>query len=135
MSDTIERVSEACHEALRQISISMGQEAPPVWGDAAEWMRETTRNGVTDLLASPGMGPEEIHNAWMARKLSEGWVFGPTKSSEHKTHPCLVHYCQLPLGERYKDILFRMTATIHLDLHGVKLDDPYTARTTPKAKA
>ena len=123
----VERVAEACHEALSQISISMGQEAYPRWEDTSEWMKQPVKDTIIDLIADPTLSPADVHNSWAKSKIRDGWVWGPEKSVEKKTHPCLVSYNELPQGERYKDVMFRMTATIHLSLHGFELGDPYTS--------
>jgi uncharacterized protein YodC (DUF2158 family) len=42
----------------------------------------------------------------MKEKIAEGWVYGETKDSEKKTHPCLVSYDELPEFQKKKDALF-----------------------------
>jgi hypothetical protein len=42
----------------------------------------------------------------MKDKLEAGWVWGPVKSSENKTHPCLVPFEELPEFQKKKDKLF-----------------------------
>jgi hypothetical protein len=41
------------------------------------------------------------HDIYCAGKKRDGWVWGPEKSEEKKTHPLLVEYEKLP--ERYKE--------------------------------
>src|SRR5690606_2016961 len=61
--------------------------------------------GVRAHLAA-ALTPEQSHALWMKHKLAEGWRYGPVKDEEHKEHPCLVPYEQLPLNQRTKDWLF-----------------------------
>lgn len=131
----VERVAEACHNALREISITMGQDAPPVWEDAEAWMHETTKGVLMDLMANPTMTPRQIHDTWCLQKMADGWVYGPVKDQEKKTHPCLVPYMQLPLGERFKDVMFRMVATTHLSIMGYDLASPFEPKMEPDVKA
>ena len=55
---------------------------------------------------------EAEHNGWMTWYLDQGWQWGPTKSEEKKTHPCLKPYALLPDEERNKD---RNTVRHYLD--------------------
>ena len=42
------------------------------------------------------------HNAWMADKVNDGWVFGEIKDAEKKTHP----FEEMPEFQQKKDALF-----------------------------
>ena len=46
---------------------------------------------------------ERTHEAWAARRLAEGWRWGPERSDARKEHPCLVPYAQLPEAEKDYD--------------------------------
>ncbi len=61
--------------------------------------------GVRFGLSKPECTPEENHNNWMAMKKSQGWVYGPVKDLEKKTHPDLVPFDQLPQVEADKDVM------------------------------
>jgi len=67
---------------------------------------ESARHGVT-LHLSNDLGPEASHEQWSAEKLADGWVWGPEKWPEHKEHPCLVDFTELPREQRAKDYIFR----------------------------
>lgn len=47
----------------------------------------------------------------MAQKANDGWVYGPVKDPEAKTHPCMVPFDELPYVQRKKDAIFR--AMVH----------------------
>lgn len=49
--------------------------------------------------------PEENHRNWVESRLSDGWVYGDKKDVSTKTHPCLVHYKDLPEREKIKDLI------------------------------
>lgn len=56
---------------------------------------------------------ENAHENWAASRIREGWTYGPERSDEHKTHPCLIPYDQLPDSEKEYD---RRTAMESLKL-------------------
>ena len=56
---------------------------------------------------------ENVHENWALGRIREGWTYGPRRSDEKKTHPCLVPYDQLPDSEKEYD---RTTATETLKL-------------------
>ena len=50
---------------------------------------------------------ENTHNLWAAKRIEEGWTWGPHIDEEKKTHPNLVRYADVPESEKEYD---RMTA-------------------------
>ncbi|WP_433682687.1 RyR domain-containing protein [Nocardia sp. CA-119907] len=46
---------------------------------------------------------ENAHDRWAARRMSEGWRFGPSRSDDLLTHPSLVPYPDLPEQEKDYD--------------------------------
>lgn len=64
---------------------------------------ESLRDGVMFRVNNPKVSAEENHNNWMKKKTEQGWVYGPVKDFEKKTHPDLVPFNDLPLVERNKD--------------------------------
>lgn len=46
---------------------------------------------------------ENVHDVWAVGRIAEGWTYGPTRSSEAKTNPCLVPYGELPESEKEYD--------------------------------
>jgi len=100
-----EHIAQVCHEANRAFQHITRDPAPsPPWEDAPEWQRKSAAEGV--LAALEGRSPEEQHQSWVTSKLADGWVYGPVKNGEAKTHPSLVPYWDLPEHEKRKDVLF-----------------------------
>ncbi len=65
-----------------------------------------------------------VHDLWARQRIAEGWVFGPHRDDQARTHPCLVPYEQLPQSERHYD---RETAveTLRVVLaHGYRILPP-----------
>lgn len=100
----IEAAAEAAHEANRIYCATIGDLSQVPWKDAPESVKGPTREGVR--LALEGASPQQSHEAWCEAKRRDGWVFGPTKDADAKTHPCLVPYADLPAEQRAKDSLY-----------------------------
>lgn len=98
-------IAQVTHEANRAWQILTGDPAvSPHWDDAPDWQRDSAVEGVVNALQ--GRSPEESHVGWCDYKVRDGWVYGPVKDPELKTHPCLVPYAELPADQRIKDELF-----------------------------
>lgn len=50
--------------------------------------------------------PEELHDDWVKAYEELGWVYGPVRDVEKKTHPDMVGYWELGQLERDKDAVF-----------------------------
>lgn len=46
---------------------------------------------------------ESVHDTWAARRLADGWVWGPKRDDDAKTHPSLVPYAELSESEKEYD--------------------------------
>lgn len=104
-----ELAARAAHEVNRAYCEGLGDLSQKPWAEAPEWQRHSCRCGVEGV--ANGNGPEQSHESWTAQKISEGWVFGPIKDPEAKTHPCLVPYADLPPQQKLKDALFVAVVT------------------------
>lgn len=56
-----------------------------------------------DLLKLRERIAENAHDVWAARRLSEGWTYGPTRDDAAKKHPDLVPYADLSETEKQYD--------------------------------
>lgn len=104
-TDAIHKIARVVHESLRAWAIANGQVAYPPWMRAPRWMKDSTIKSVLFALNNPDAPASAQHEQWMAQKRADGWVFGPVKDPEKKTHPLLIAYAQLPEVERKKDAL------------------------------
>jgi len=95
-----------CHEANKVWCHLIDDPVQLHWGQAPQWQRDSAINGVVHALTHPDARPEDSHNNWMAEKIAHGWVYGPVKDPDAKTHPCIVPFDQLPEWQQKKDILF-----------------------------
>lgn len=106
----LEQVARVCHEVNRAYCQALGDNTQVSWEDAPEWQRVSARMGV-DLHTMGNFGPEASHISWMKQKIDAGWVYGPEKNAELKTHPCICSFDELPVAQQAKDFIFR--AVVH----------------------
>ena len=105
-----EQIARVCHEVNRAYCQALGDMSQPAWEEAPQWQKDSAMLGVK-LHSDNNVGPEASHESWMAQKVAEGWVFGPTKNPDTKTHPCMVPFHQLTVEQQAKDFIFR--AVVH----------------------
>ena len=102
----IEQVAKVCHATNRAYCKSIGDNSQKPWDEAEPWQRESAIKGVQFKIDNPNADLSAQHDAWTADKVATGWVYGPVKDADAKTHPCIVPYDLLPLEQRIKDYLF-----------------------------
>lgn len=100
-------IAQMCHEANRVWCEINGDISQPSWEEAPDWQVASAMAGVKFHLDNPDAGDSASHDNWMKQKVAEGWVYGPVKDPEAKTHHCLVPFDQLPLVQQKKDRIFR----------------------------
>jgi len=105
-----EQIARVCHEVNRAYCEALGDMSQPTWEDAPQWQKDSAMLGVK-LHTENNVGPEASHKSWMAQKIAEGWVYGPVKDPEAKTHYCIVPFEMLPQAQQAKDFIFR--AVVH----------------------
>lgn len=99
-------IAMTCHAANKAWCESEGDYSQKDWANAEQWQRDSAIKGVEFRLANPEAKHDAQHNAWMADKIKEGWVYGPVKDADKKTHPCIVPFEKIPLFQQKKDALF-----------------------------
>jgi hypothetical protein len=106
----LEKIARVCHEVNRAYCQSLGDHSQPAWEDAPQWQKDSAMLGVK-LHTEKNVGPEASHGSWMAQKVLDGWVYGPEKNPDAKTHHCIVPFDMLPREQQAKDFIFR--AVVH----------------------
>ena len=66
-----------------------------------------------DLIDLTEKIAENVHENWVAQRISEGWVYGEKRDDAKKTTPCMIPYSELPDSEKEYD---RVTAIQTLKL-------------------
>lgn len=110
-----EDIARICHEANKSWCELNGDDSQPSWEEAPQWQKDSAIAGVAFHRANSTAGDDASHNEWMRVKREDGWVYGPVKDPEAKTHPCMVPFDQLPHEQQFKDKLFR--TIVHASLN------------------
>lgn len=103
---TPKQIATICHYANKGVCEAFDDYSQKDWEDAEHWQREAAIEGVHHHLANPDLPASASHNAWMAKKLADGWVYGEVKDSVKKTHPDLTAFENLDEAGQIKDIIF-----------------------------
>ncbi len=106
---TIEDVARVCHEMNMALCLAAGDHSQLPWEEAADNIRQSAIDGVCFHLNNPHAAPSSSHDAWMAGKIADGYVYGPVKDNIAKTHPSLVPYEELSFVEKAKDYVFKQS--------------------------
>lgn len=101
----IEIIAYMVNETLCGFCRSIGEDRLS-WVEMTEEARNSLRSGVIYRLANQTISLEDQHKAWLREKSRTGWVFGPNKNDELRTHPSMVAYEHLPQSERSKNEIF-----------------------------
>jgi hypothetical protein len=104
---TDEGIARVAHEVNRAYCQALGDNSQVAWEAVPQWQRDSALLGVRLHRTNPDAGPKASHESWMAQKVAEGWVYGPEKNPDLKTHHCIVPFDQLPREQQAKDFLFR----------------------------
>lgn len=103
---SVEEIAKVCHEINRAYCQAIGDASQVPWASAETWQKESAINGVIKIIEEPDFTPEMSHKAWCDDKFKDGWVFGPVKDAEAKTHPALILYDDLSKEVKAKDYIF-----------------------------
>jgi len=105
------QIAQIAHELNRAYCAALGDYSQNEWAQAPDWAKASAIEGVTKIADGTIRRPEDSHASWMAQKEREGWKYGEVKNADHKTHPCMVPYEQLPPEQKVKDQLFFAVVT------------------------
>jgi len=106
MGISIKDLAKICHEANKAYCESIGDNSQVSWDKAPDWQKESAIKGA-EFHFEGDMTPEQSHISWYRQKERDGWVYGPVKDVDKKTHPCMVSYNHLPEEQQQKDKIFK----------------------------
>ena len=102
----INDIAKIGHEANKCLCEGLGDYTQKSWEEAEEWQKESAINSINYIIDNPNASDSFLHDVWMKDKYDNGWVYGSIKDANKKTHPCLVPFDKLSLGDQVKDTLF-----------------------------
>jgi hypothetical protein len=106
-----EQVARVCHEANRALQYIQGDPCPSLpWDCETAETRQSAAEGVRAVRQDHATA-RGLHESWRRFKAGHGWVYGPVKDPDAKTHPCMVPYDDLPPEQQDKDRLFHAVVT------------------------
>jgi hypothetical protein len=109
---TPEEIAYVCHEVNRALCSAFSDHSQVPWSQAPEWQKSSAVSGVLFHMWNPTADASESHEHWYSEKRDAGWIYGPTKDIEHKTHPCMVPFEELPKYQQLKDHLFKTIVNV-----------------------
>jgi hypothetical protein len=109
----VNETAKQCHTFNKLFCEYLGDNSQPTWEDAPDWQKDSAIDGVLFHFEKDDTLPSDSHDNWMKEKIKNGWVYGPEKDPERKTHPCIVPFDQLPKEQQFKDILFKAVVDIY----------------------
>lgn len=109
MSDdlTVRRAVFVYETAALQAMAAGAPIVPEPWEDREEPFR-TQFCEVIEMMCGPDRksSPEELHDDWVKAYRAMGWIYGPVRDREAKTHPDMVPFDELEQREQDKDAVF-----------------------------
>ena len=103
----IRNIAMVVHQVNKAYCQSIGDNSQVDFKMAPKWQQNSIINGVKEVLNSKcKITPQELHEHWCADKIKDGWIYGPEKDLDKKTHPSLATYESLSTVEKAKDLLF-----------------------------
>lgn len=108
VNDLIERQACFVYNAARLAAQAANAPiVPELWEDREELFKQQFCKCIGRQMGDQrSQSPEELHGSWMQAYFDMGWVYGPVRDIEKKTHPDLVPYAELGQLERDKDAVF-----------------------------
>lgn len=99
-------LAESCHEATKVISEQILSEEKKEWKLIDSKTKAKLLNAVNRAIEEKITDPAIAHANWITDMEKDGWQYGDKLDEENKTHPCMVPYDQLPVGQQTKDYIF-----------------------------
>ena len=103
-----ERRAVFVYEAARLQAIAVDAPVvPEIWPQRDDKFRNQFVQYVDSLCNTDKLPtPKEAHDSWWRAYEKMGWVYGPVRDVEKKTHPDMVPFEELEQREQDKDAVF-----------------------------
>ncbi len=104
----LERQAIFIYEAARlQAAAVNAPIVPEPWSHRDEAFRTQMLGNVAKMMGPDRFtDPEEAHDSWWEAYQQLGWVYGPVRDLEAKTHPDMAPFAELGWEERIKDAVY-----------------------------
>lgn len=106
--DLLERRTVFVYEVARLQAAAMNAPViPEPWSSREEDFKAQMREVMSRYLALDELPtPKQAHDSWWQAYIDLGWVYGPVRDREAKTHPDMVEFEELGYEEQIKDAVF-----------------------------
>jgi hypothetical protein len=103
-----ERRAVFVYEAARlHADASSSHVVPPPWHRREQAFKDQFVRTVRTMCSEDRKtDPAELHDDWMEAYEAMGWVYGPVRDPDAKTHPDMVPFDDLHPREQAKDTVF-----------------------------
>ena len=107
MDLTLIQIAAVAYGAIREYRLSVeGVETPPWDALCIGVQNEVIRTVEAEVAAqSQALSVADRHHLWVHERIQQGWVYGAVLSTEHRTHPHLLPYQDLPRPQLDRDRL------------------------------
>lgn len=105
MTMTMEDVARICVNINKEYCLALNDKSKKDWNHLDEEKKREIKKAINEHLIK-NIDPESSHNLWMSEKTKQGWVYGVEINEGERTHPCIVHWSELPKEQKAKDYLF-----------------------------
>ena len=99
-------LAESCYEATKVISEQILSEEKKEWKLVDSDDKAKLLNAVNRAIEKRITDPSVSHGEWITDMIKDGWQYGEKYDEVKKTHPCMIPYDQLPVGQQTKDYIF-----------------------------
>lgn len=108
MGDLTERRARFVYNAALLQAIAVDAPVvPESWDERDDAFRTQFREVIERQMGVMRSGsPAELHGGWVQAYIDMGWIYGPLRDVEAKTHPDMVPFDQLDKREQDKDAVF-----------------------------
>jgi hypothetical protein len=108
-------IARIAYEATRQLALVFN-ETRTAWDELSDDLRQLIIQRAREHLEHPERTAQSTHEAWVDRRLLEGWHYAADLDLKEKRHPHLVPFNKLPPRERARQTLFVSTVASLVNL-------------------
>jgi hypothetical protein len=108
----LDDAARIAHDAIRRLNLTFGENYP-TWDDLGGETRVAFLLHIRRRFEYPNEPIEDLHEAWVATRLQDGWRLAARFSAEQQTDPLLVPWPRLTERARTR---YRLIASVVISL-------------------